>query len=204
MELMILRRKLPLFHHLMTLDKQSLARTIADIQDANSYPDLIKECRTALTHLGLTSSDPQHYTKQSWKKLISRKIIEENRRQLLESIKGFKKLNQEELAQEEFKVKDYLKHLTPIEARVKFALRTQQLRTIRMNQMNNQDFARKLWRCPHCHHDGHGLSVDSQAHVLMCQSYKHLREVKNMEVDKDLVAYFQSVMKLRDALEDDS
>ena len=185
----------------MTFRDDTLAKNIALIQDKYSFPGLITECKSALINLGLTSESPEIYTKQQWKKIIKKTILEENRRQLLDAMKDYKKINVEEIKKEESGLKEYMRTLTPHQARTKFALRTQQLRTVRMNQMSNPQFARLSWRCPHCFHDGRGLSADSQSHIVWCPSYQHLREGKNLQSDKDLVTYFQSVLMLRDALD---
>ena len=199
-ELMILKRKLGFFHHLFNLEESALAFKIATLQETLSFPGLIQDCRKALIKLGLGSCDPKKYSKWAWKKTISKAIFEENKRQLLESSKKYKKINYEELKLEEFGLKNYFRTLTLTEARVKFAVITQQLRSVRMNQMNNADYARLSWCCVHCALAGQ-LSPDSQAHITWCPSYQYLREGKNLQDDKDLVAYFRSVLQLRDALE---
>ena len=97
-------------------------------------------------------------------------------------------------------LKDYFKRLTLTEARMKFAVRVQQVRTVRMNQMSNPEFARLCWRCVHCDLAGR-LSPDSQAHITWCPSYQHLREGKDLQDDRDLVQYLQADLQLRDDLD---
>ena len=81
-------------------------------------------------------------------------------------------------------------------ARTKFAIRTQQLRTVKFNQLNNRQFADQLWSCVHCDQGGLGISVYSQAHIVFCPAYQHLRKDKDLNCDRDLIQYFQSVIKL--------
>ena len=132
--------------------------------------------------------------------MIKRAIFDENQTQLLESMKNYKKIKYDDVKCETFGLKEYFLKLTLSEARTKFAIKTQQIRTVRMNQMNNAEYARLCWRCIHCDLAGQ-LSADSMAHVTYCPSYQHLREGKNLQDDKDLVAYFQAVLQLRDALQ---
>ena len=79
MEMRINQRKLSLYHHLMNLSDNSLAKAVAKQQDLKSYPGLISECRTLLIHLGLTNS-PQNYTKLAWKRLVKSSILLKKKR----------------------------------------------------------------------------------------------------------------------------
>ena len=59
---------------------------------------------------------------------------------------------------------------------------------------------KSLWKCNDC------SSLDSQEHILWCPAYGHLRENKNLDIDKDLTRYFKQVLLLRDdwkVMEDD-
>ena len=38
---------------------------------------------------------------------------------------------------------------------------------------------------------------DTQSHVMICSGYAVLREGKDLSQDKDMVEYFQNVIKLR-------
>ena len=44
--------------------------------------------------------------------------------------------------------------------------------------------------------------MDSQSHILICDSYKYLREGKDLASNYDLVAYLRDVISLRDKLEE--
>ena len=56
-------------------------------------------------------------------------------------------------------------------------------------------YSKQLWKCAHCD------MIDSQTHIVHCVSYKHLREGKDLEEDKDLVKYFRDVIALREKVE---
>ena len=46
-----------------------------------------------------------------------------------------------------------------------------------------------------------GWTLDSQTHILSCDSYQYLRSGKDLSSDKDLVTYFSEVISLREKLE---
>ena len=65
MEMRVNKRKLLFFHHIMNLNNETLAHTIATIQDNLQYPGLIRECRKLLLSFGLLDIDPFKYSKPS-------------------------------------------------------------------------------------------------------------------------------------------
>ena len=64
------------------------------------------------------------YTKHQWKRIIKEKIKEKNRRDLLEQIKGYKKLSFNKLSKEPFEKKKYFDELTLEQSRIKFRLKS--------------------------------------------------------------------------------
>ena len=69
------------------------------------------------------------------------------------------------------------------------------LHSISQMTQNTQDSC-GVWRCTHCDY------IDTQSHILVCDSYKYLREGKNLTSDYDLVKYFRDVISLRDKLDE--
>ena len=61
--------------------------------------------------LRIRESDIACYSKSQWKKIMKEKIVEKNCEDLLDQIKGYKKLNYSELSKESFKKKDYFEEL---------------------------------------------------------------------------------------------
>ena len=53
-----------------------------------------------------------------------------------------------------------------------------------------------IWTASICHYDLEGFR-DTQSHVMVCAGYSDLREGKDLKTDKDLVKYFQMVIKKR-------
>ena len=49
--------------------------------------------------------------------------------------------------------------------------------------------------CTHCD------TMDSQSHITKYESYRYLREGKDLSSDKDLVKYFSDVISLREKIE---
>ena len=61
-----------------------------------------------------------------------------------------------------------------------------------MNFQSDQKFALEVWKCEGCSEVNGGIGYrDSQRHVLVCEGYALLRQ------DKDLVGYFNQVLKQR-------
>jgi hypothetical protein len=79
---------------------------------------------------------------------------------------------------------------------MKFQIRSKMVKKIAFNYSSDPKYSSQLCHCTHCDH------MDSQSHVLACKSYKHLREGKDLNSDKDLVKYFRDVLKLREKAED--
>ena len=65
----------------------------------------------------------------------------------------------------------------------------------KFNYKNDVKYSKELWNCDSCQ-----SAIESQDHILWCPSYVDLREGKSMENDKDLIAYFAAVMKIRENL----
>ena len=99
--------------------------------------------------------------------------------------------------EEKFELKDYIKSLNMHDGRMKFRIRSKMVKNIAFNYSSDPKFSSRLWHCTHCDH------MDSQSHVLACNSYKHLREGKDLNSDKDLVKYFRDVLSLREKAEED-
>ena len=82
------------------------------------------------------------------------------------------------------------------DARLRFRIRTKMVENIAFNFSNDPKHTRQLWRCTHCDY------IDTQSHILVCDSYKYLCEEKDLASDYDLVKYFRDVISLRDKLDE--
>ena len=61
-----------------------------------------------------------------------------------------------------------------------FQIRSKMVKTIAFNYSSDPKFSTQLWHFTHCDR------MDSQSHVLTCESYKYLREGKDLSSDQDL------------------
>ena len=129
---------------------------------------------------------------KQFKKIVKRKIMEANERELkLNMIKSSKS---DEIMNDTFGLKAYFKELNVEEARTKFKLRTNMIKT-KFNYKNDRKNNYDNWACDSCE-----SAIDSQSHVLWCPAYEKLRAGKNLQSDKDLVHYYAEVLLLRQKL----
>ena len=195
MEHRVAQKKLMFYHHLINLPEGSLAHEIAATQMAMSYPGLVMECKTLIEFYQLP--DAKTLSKFQWKKSVKKKIYEQNRANLLETVLSrYKKLDYNILREENLEMKDYMKSLNLPDARLKFALRSKMTKTVQMNYKGEPKFIRNGWKCQGCN------IPDTQDHILRCPCYQELRVGKNLQNDKDLVEYFRKVIQLRDKCDD--
>ena len=188
-------RKLTFYHHLMSLDGSTVASRVAHVAMKAGYPGLMREYKELSSQYNLPCA--RNTSKQRWKKLLKRAIIDNNKKQLLGQIHSkYKKLDYSTLMNEEYETKGYMKKLRLSDARLRFRIRTKMVENIAFNFSNDPKHTRQLWRCTHCDY------IDSQSHILVCDSYKNLREGKNLSSDYDLVKYFRDVISLRDKLDE--
>ena len=192
----ILKKKLLFLHHIATLEEDAIAFQVYSVQKRLELPGLLQECQELLVKFDIL--DVIEYSSGQWKKLVEKNIIEKNKTDLLETVKGkYKKISYEELSTEKFELKPYMRQLNISLARDKFRLRSKMTRTVKFNFPSDKKFRADMWRCWHC------PSIDSQAHVRVCPAYQEFRLNKDLDNDKDLVLYFRQVIKLRDDMPSD-
>ena len=188
-------RKLTFYHHLMSLDDSAVARRVANLAMKAGHPGLMREYKELCSLYNLPCA--RNTSKQRWKKLAKTEIMDANKKHLLELIKSnYKKLDYHTLVKEKFEAKGYLKELRLSHARLRFRIRTKMVENVAFNFSSDPKHVERLWKCTHCD------NIDSQSHILICDSYKHLREGKDLASNYDLVAYFRDVISLRDKLEE--
>ena len=140
-ENMVMKRKLLFYFHLEHLPPSSLAAEILSRQKEYHLNDsLYQECQRFLCLLGL--SHPKEYSKQAWKKAVNQVVNEQNRKDLLTLIKDYKKLSHEELKEEDYEVKAYIKELPLQKASPKMRHRSQMLKSVKFNFQSDKEFAR--------------------------------------------------------------
>ena len=86
-------------------------------------PGLIQKYQTLCSELKLPN--PKQVSKLSWKRIVKKAVTEANRMNLLEIIQTrYEKLNYDDLKEETYEVKEYLKTMNLYAARMKFSIRS--------------------------------------------------------------------------------
>ena len=116
--LRILKEKLLLYHHISCLPENSLSLQILKIQERLNFSNLRDEIKTFLNEFEIV--DVTAFSKNSWKKFVSEKIVEKNRLILLEMAKDLKKVDYLSVACENYGIKEYFSDLSLDLARIKF------------------------------------------------------------------------------------
>ena len=135
-------------------------------------------------------------SKNVWKDLVKRNVMDGNAKELKADLLKYKKLEESEVLKEEFGRQPYIQQLDLANTRTKFKFRTKMTQHVKMNFSSSTLYTEDLWRCDSCRN-----MIDTQSHVLWCESYSGLREGKDLEKDEDLCAYLQEVFKIRHKLE---
>ena len=81
------------------------------------------------------------------------------------------------------------------EARTIFKHRAKMTQYTKWNFKNDPQYRHDLWKCTSCK-----KNIDTQSHLLWCESYKTFREGKDLQSDKDLANYIMEVLKIRTKL----
>ena len=193
-------KKLTFYHHLLNMDKSTLARRFVDIQIQNNFPGLMAECKELLRKYNLSEIDTCDYSKHSWKRKVKSTIVTQFENDLLEEMKGYKKIDHVKKSKEVFELKSYLKNMNLEQGRRKFAIETQMVDTIKFNFMSNKEYEQSNWACDYCLEHKKIYKPDSMKHVSECENYSQLRQGLNMDQDNDMVNYFIKVVKFRNNL----
>ena len=188
----ILLKKLLFFHHISTLPDSCLAKEVYILQKELHLPGIFSECKSFLNENGLCKIE--QFTKLQWKKKVKELITKLNKDDLVTMSKKYKKINFEDAADSSTRHL-YLSTFRVPDARLLFKIRSRMVPTIKMNFPRDKEFASSLWVCPGCN-----IHLDSQAHVMSCDSYSHLREGLDLKEDIDLVRFFHNLLDLRNKL----
>ena len=197
MKYRIMSKKLNFLHHILNIDKSSLASQILNIQLTLRLPGLLTECQSFIEELNLPNILEVKIKRNKWKELVKKAVLAANVTELEEELRKSKKLKDSQIINEGFGVKKYMKELSLKESRTLFKHRCKVSQYVKMNFRNDKIFAKKLWKCDHC------SKMDTESHLLWCDSYKKLRENKDLNQNKDLCKYLQDILQLRTKMEDE-
>ena len=192
----IIKKKMLFLHHLVNLDKGSLARDMLDVQISKHLPGLVPECKILLKSLNLPnlleSKMKAKWSKMAWKKIVNKKIYEQEESSLKQNMSPKSKLRDGSAMEETFDRKEYLSTLNLHDSRIKFQLRSKML-DVKFNYSTKHEH--ELWLCDSC-----CSSIETQSHLLFCPAYASLREGKNIKNDDHLIEYIKTVMSIRTKL----
>ena len=186
----ILKEKLLLYWHIRNLPPSSIAYQALIIQERLNLPSLLDEIVHFLNKFEVY--DVLQFSKDAWKKLVSKNIVQMNREFIIESSKRYKKLDYVSMGCEDFGLKKYFLDLNLEDGRLKFRERCKTMTTCKTDYPSDMKNVRSLFSCHHCD------EVDSvNLHWKTCSAYSHLRENRNLNSDVDLCAYYRDIINLR-------
>ena len=185
----ILLRKLLFLHHLATLPETSLAKEVYDLQTQLNLPGLVSECHEFLRDQEFVAI--HKYSKFQWKSKIKKIILEKNKDDLIKMSQKYKKINfnyETDLTTRHH----FLHELNVEDARMLFKIWSNMVPLIQMNFPNDKNFTSNMWLCVGCK-----VCLDTQTHVTLCKSYEIARTGLDLSQERDLVKYFQKIVKMR-------
>ena len=191
----IYQAKLTFIHHLVSLDKSSLASEIFTLQQKFNLPGFVKEGRQLIEKFSLPNiiDEKLNISQLRWKQMVRKAVSTDYERELMSQIMASSKLRDGPMTKENFEEKEYLSKMTMSDARMLFRIRSK-TNDAQMNQQSNQLNAKNLWKCRECG------NIDTQSHILWCPYFSSLRDGKSLDNDQDLVNYFRDVFKTREDL----
>ena len=207
----VLLRKLLFLHHVATLPLSTLARQVYEREcrqdPISSGVSLVRECQPYLEEFGVMNI--QAYTKYQIKGIFKKKIFLKNKCELIQMSEKYKKINTECFSRESFQMKSYFKTLSIQQSRLQFKLNAKMTPKIASNFHRDPKYRDINYLCVGCSVRGGSKSVseeqtlntDSEDHVLECFAYSDLRQNLDLDVQSDLLTFFQLVIDRRIAEE---
>ena len=190
--LRILKLKVMLYHHILSLSPRALSSKILHIQQDFHLPGLNLEVQSFLAKHQLF--DIMSYSKGEWKLLVDRKIHSDNREFLIEWSKKYKKVDTLDLECENYELKRYFLELDLASSRLKFRERSGCLLTCRTAFPSDLENIRVSFKCFHCPFLDTGPS-----HWVNCIHYKQIIISKklNIGLQDELLTFYREVIKMR-------
>ena len=107
-------------------------------------------------------------------------------------MKNYKKLNYQDLSQEEYKVKSYIDSLNLHQARNMIRLRAQVFKYVKFNFQSDAQFSKENWLCE-CQ-----KGIQSQRHLQICELYAKIRTKHSLDEECGLVNYFDEILRMNE------
>ena len=208
----ILKRKLMFLFHLYNLPSQSLAREALEIMEHHQLPGLLSENSEHLEKLNFNIN--RYMSKYRFRKLVDDYIQMKCRKELLESMKNYKKICYDECVKEEFKRKQYFFTMNLSDIRYRFKVSSSMIDCFKA------DFSSKYKHeslvCQYCKavnaqngddcdgqnneptNKGTEQPRDTLKHNLnTCPEFSDLRSQYDIETDIGIIQYFKAVADKR-------
>ena len=130
MENRVLTMKALFLHHAATLPPDSLARNMYEYQVSHNI-GLVKEMETPFRDAGI--NDIQSYSKGQFKQIMKNHFFKKNKNDILSFSRKYKKVNYDDLCNDDFKMKSYFKSLNLSQARLKYKINSKMTNTVANN-----------------------------------------------------------------------
>ena len=154
----------------------------------------------------------ESYSKPHFKRILKELIYKKNREELLNWMKGYKKISFDYCRGRPHKMQDYFRELNIQDSRMKFRIDSFLVPTIRMNYKSHKKYKAENWLCPDCTPESVTMSpsppgdlstslttlhADTQEHAYVCLGNSDLREGRDLDKTRDQVAFFSDLVERR-------
>ena len=191
--LRILKEKLNLYHHISCLPDSAIASKVLLLQQRLHLPGLHQDVGSFLKENEIF--DAKSFSKVEWKTMIKRKIKSLNRANLIEAARNYKKIDYLSLACEEYETKEYFMNLDLNRARIKFRERAKCMKTCMTHFPSDFNNLKAGYECLSCKEG----KIDTLSHWRECSSFSMFRKHRNLDLDHDLIDYYNDIIQLRTA-----
>ena len=195
MENRILKNKLMLCHHILSLPSSAVSRQILEEQISLRFPGLWLEIEDFLVSNEIC--DITRFSKKHWKVFVDELLSDKNKNDLIKHMKTSSKICQTSILSEAYELKNYITEQTPEFSRVKYRQRYFMLKEAKLNFPSDPSYKAQGFCCDYC------PSISSQDHLKVCSEFYHLREGRDLEIDTDFIQYIIDVIKYRQDREED-
>ena len=113
MEERVHKKKLNFLFHLKSIESESLAGEMINLQIKYGFPGLVTECRELIKMYKLPDiiEEDKHLSKLQWKILVRKAIHKKSEENVKQVFKHYSKLKNKDLENEELSIKSYVKNM---------------------------------------------------------------------------------------------
>ena len=191
MKFRIMMHKLLFMNHILHLGEDTLAKQIQVEQENHNGNGLTHEVKEFVDQLSLPDCFKVRIPIRKWKTLVKKAIADANEKEIRESSKTYKKMENKIEDEEKFKCKDYLTSMPLSQARTLFKHKYSMTEHVKMNYKGDPAFSKLLWKCQDCQNQ------DTEIHLLWCPAFEDIRDGLDLSSDKDLCSYLQQVIRIK-------